>query len=102
MLPIDKRRVARFFQVPTIRLSTSEKLSAMNNWGPVMLRHRRGRSGAGFTYPREPLGAPIRSKRPYLFADALLNQNQFILWLEDRDPVYCGEVSVNCSLWTDN
>ncbi|KAJ7882750.1 hypothetical protein B0H14DRAFT_3433244 [Mycena olivaceomarginata] len=66
----------------------------MNNWGPVMLRGRRGRSGSGFAYPREALGPPIRSKRPYLFADALLNQNQLILWLEDRDPFYRGEITL--------
>ncbi|KAJ7430898.1 hypothetical protein B0H11DRAFT_1942472 [Mycena galericulata] len=63
---------------------------------PTVLHLRQprcGRSAALFTFDRQPLAAPIQSVLPYSFEDALVLQNDIILWREDFDPVYRGEVA---------
>ncbi|KAJ7468415.1 hypothetical protein B0H11DRAFT_2238881 [Mycena galericulata] len=57
-----------------------------------LLPRRRGRSARLFTFGRQPLAPPIRSLLPYPWEDALLVQNEVVIWREDFDPVYRGDV----------
>ncbi|KAJ7493143.1 hypothetical protein B0H11DRAFT_1911570 [Mycena galericulata] len=57
-----------------------------------LLPRRRGRSARLFTFGRQPLAAPIQSLLPYPWEDALVVQNVVVMWREDFDPVYRGDV----------
>ncbi|KAJ7105141.1 hypothetical protein C8R43DRAFT_1132018 [Mycena crocata] len=56
------------------------------------LTPRRGRSGVTYNFARQVLSAPIRSQFPYAFADSLAHQNDVLIWREEHDPVYRGDV----------
>ncbi|KAJ7156556.1 hypothetical protein C8R43DRAFT_949409 [Mycena crocata] len=56
------------------------------------LMDRRGRSRVTYLFARQVPSVPIRSQVPYVFADSLAHQNELLIWRENDDPVYRGDV----------
>lgn len=45
-------------------------------------------------FPRDAPGLQVRSKHPYNFLDLLERQNTITSFLEEKDPVYRGDVRI--------